>query len=89
MIGRTKMPPEFCVNVRGAIRPGGTLLLSEKIVDSAAPPAGLMELLMLAVGGRERTEADFRSLLAATGFALGRIIPTGTASLIECSPAIS
>jgi hypothetical protein len=45
-----------------------------------------MELLMLVIGGRERTEGDFRSLLTATGFALTRIIPTEAPSLIECRP---
>jgi hypothetical protein len=29
-----------------------------------------MELLMLVIGGCERTEADFRSLLADAGFSL-------------------
>jgi len=74
------------VNARRAIRPGGTLLLIERLADSTAHPAGLMELLMLVVGGRERTEGDFRSLLAAAGFSLTRIIPTETSSLLECHP---
>jgi hypothetical protein len=43
-------------------------------------------MLMLVIGGRERTEADFRSLVASAGFSLNRIIPTGTSSLIECHP---
>jgi SAM-dependent methyltransferase len=73
-------------NVRRAIRPDGTLLLIEGLVDSATRPVGLMELLMLVLGGRERTEADFRSLLSATGFSFTRIIPTETSSLIECHP---
>jgi SAM-dependent methyltransferase len=73
-------------NVRRAIRPDGTLLLIDGIVDSTSRPAGLMDLLMLVVGGRERTEGDFRSLLAATGFVLTRIIPTEASSLIECHP---
>lgn len=73
-------------NTRRAIRPAGTLLLIEGIVDSSARPVGLMELLMLVVGGRERTEAEFRSLLSATGFSLTRIIPTEASSLIECHP---
>ena len=73
-------------NTRRAIRPGGTLLLIEGIVDSASRPASLMDLLMLVVGGRERTEANFRALLAATGFSLTRIIPTKASSLIECHP---
>lgn len=73
-------------NIRRAIRPGGTLLLIEGIVDSSTRPVGLMELLMLVIGGCERFEGDFRSLLAATGFELARIIPTEASSLIECHP---
>jgi SAM-dependent methyltransferase len=73
-------------NTRRAIRPGGTLLLIEGIADSTVRHVGLMELLMLVIGGRERTEADFRSLLSVTGFALTRIIPTEASSLIECHP---
>jgi hypothetical protein len=45
-----------------------------------------MELLMLVIGGRERTQADFRSLLAAAGFSLTRIIPAEASSLIKCHP---
>ncbi len=73
-------------NTRRAIRPGGTLLLSESLVDSSSRPAGLMELLMLVIGGCERAEAEFRSLLADTGFSLTRVIPTEMGSLIECHP---
>jgi len=71
-------------NTRRAIHPGGTLLLIENIADAAGRRAGLMDLLV--VGGRERTEAEFRSLLAASGFSLMRIIPTEANSLIECRP---
>jgi hypothetical protein len=74
-------------NTRRAMRPDATLLLIENMVDSATSPAGLVDLVMLVIGGRERTEADFRSLLAAAGFSLTRIIPAGTSSLIECRPA--
>lgn len=74
-------------NVRRAIRPGGTLLLVEGLVDSTARPVGLMELLMLVIGGRERTESDFRALLAAAGFTLSRIVPAGVSSVLECRPA--
>lgn len=74
-------------NTRAAIRPDGTLLLIENILDSAARPAGLIDLLMLVIGGRERTEADFRSLLDSTRFSLIRIIPTEASWLIECHPA--
>jgi SAM-dependent methyltransferase len=73
-------------NTRRAIRPDGTLILIEGVVDMGGRPVGPMELLMLVIGGRERTQAEFRSLLAATGFSLTRIIPTETSSLIECRP---
>jgi len=73
-------------NTRRAIRSNGTLLLVENLVDAAARPVGLMELLMLVIGGRERTEAEFRALLAGAGFAISRIIPIEATSLIECRP---
>ena len=73
-------------NTRRAIRAEGTLLLIEGLADSPARPVGVFDLLMLVVGGRERTEGDFRSLLAATGFAISRIIPTEATSVIECHP---
>jgi O-methyltransferase domain len=73
-------------NTRRAMRPGATLLLVEALSDSASSPAGISELLMLVIGGRERTEKEFRTLLAASNFALTRIIPTGRSTLIECHP---
>ena len=41
-------------------------------------PAALLDLHMLVMtpGGRERTESDFRRLLAESGFELQRVIPT-------------
>lgn len=74
-------------NIRRAMRSDGTLLIVERIADSPGRPAGLMELLMLVIGGCERTEADFRALLAATGFSIIRIIPTEVSVLIECHGA--
>jgi hypothetical protein len=73
-------------NVRRAISPDGTLLLVESLVDSLSHPAGLADLMMLVLGGRERTQAGFRSLLQSSGFSLSRIIPLGTYSLIESHP---
>jgi hypothetical protein len=73
-------------NTRRAILPEGTLLLVESIVDSAARPSGLSDMLMLVIGGRERSGADFRTLLASAKFSLSRIIPTEASSLIECHP---
>jgi hypothetical protein len=74
-------------NVRHAMTAGGTLLLIEGLVDSPMHPAGLMDLMMLVLGGRERTEADFRSLLQSAGFKFSRMIPAGNYSLIESHAA--
>jgi len=72
--------------LRRAIPANGILLLLEHMVKPAAGPEGMVELLMLVVGGRERAEEEFRALLAASGFTLSRVIPTGLSSLLECHP---
>jgi hypothetical protein len=72
--------------IRRAIPPDGILLLVESLAGADARPTGLSDLLMLVIGGRDRTEADFRSLLAATGYSLNRIINTAASSIIECHP---
>jgi hypothetical protein len=44
--------------------------------------------MMATTGGRERTEAEYRSLLKAAGFEVIRIIPTRSElTVIECVPA--
>jgi hypothetical protein len=43
---------------------------------------------MLLLGGRERTEAEYRELLNAAGFRLAQVIPTeGPINVIEATPA--
>jgi hypothetical protein len=57
--------------IRGAARPHARLLIAESVIppDNAADGAKWLDLLMLVLaGGRERTEPDWRSLLAAGGF---------------------
>lgn len=65
---------------REAMPAGGTLLVLEAIMpERVSEPAGVVDsdLIMLAMtGGRERTEAEYRVLLAASGFRLVRIVPT-------------
>ncbi|MHB8577389.1 MAG: methyltransferase [Dehalococcoidia bacterium] len=71
---------------RAAMDVGATLLLIEQLLPErfetgkAAVPAARVDLLMLVLspGGRERTVAQFRGLLAAAGFALQQVIPTGS-----------
>lgn len=65
-------------NVRAAGGDRGRLLLIELVVPAGDEPhvAKNMDLTMLvAVGGRERTEAEYRDLYARAGFELTRVLP--------------
>ena len=59
--------------------PDGKLLVCEKIVPAGNGPsfAKISDLVMLVntPGGRERTEAEYRELLASGGFRLARVVP--------------
>jgi SAM-dependent methyltransferase len=76
---------------RDAIPPDGRLL----VIEACIPPGNVphpgkpLDMIMLvALGGRERTEAEYRELLASAGFRLARVIPTASAmSVIEAIPA--
>ena len=66
-------------NCHDALAPAGKLLLVEMVVPSDNQPnmAQAMDLNMLAIlGGRERTEEEYRTLLKASGFKLERVIAT-------------
>lgn len=73
-------------NVRAAMKPGCTLLIIEGLIDSPTRPVGLLDLMMLVLGGVERTVSEFRKLIETAGFSLDRVIPAGTYSVIECKP---
>lgn len=81
-------------NCRKAIRPEGRLLLIEMIVPTefrpsfSTYPLVMTDLQMLVMtGGRERSESEFGTLLAAAGFKLDRVVPTRALdSVIECIP---
>jgi O-methyltransferase domain/Dimerisation domain len=72
-------------------RGAAVLLVVEKVIPPGdAPFAGKFTdiTMLLAVGGRERTAEEYRSLLTAAGFSLTRIVPTASpASVIEAVPA--
>ena len=55
--------------------------------DNRPSPAQAMDLNMLVLlGGRERTEEEYRRLLGAAGFRLERVIPTHSPfSVIEAT----
>jgi hypothetical protein len=73
--------------VHTAAPPGARLTLMDIMLPEhdVPPAAALFDLLMLAiVGGRERTERDWRALLTKAGFTLDRIIqPPGLCALLE------
>jgi hypothetical protein len=75
---------------------------ADAAADPDAPPSeafgtiGFDLVMLLNLGGRERTEPEFRTLLAAGGFALQRVVPLlpdGAAAapdrrqLLEAAPA--
>jgi hypothetical protein len=76
-------------NCHRALAPAGKLLLVEMVIppDNRPSPAQAMDLNMLVLlGGRERTEEEYRRLLQAGGFQLERVIPTHSPfSVIEAT----
>jgi hypothetical protein len=75
---------------RRAIAPTGKLLLVEMVIapGNQTDFGKFLDLHMLAlVGGRERTEAEYRTLLAKAGFQLTKVVPTQTgSSVVEATP---
>jgi hypothetical protein len=72
---------------RAAKNAGGKVLIVEMVVTppNVPHPAKLLDIVMLAIpGGRERTEDEYRELLARAGLRLTRVIPTmSPVSIIE------
>src|SRR5262245_19097872 len=68
-------------NIHRAMDEKGKLLLIEMVVLEGNQPdlSKFTDLnMMVMTGGRERTEAEFKSLLAASGFGLKRVIRTAS-----------
>ena len=78
-------------NIRRAMPPHGKLLIAEGVypprIDQSDISRGAATNdvnMLVSTGGRQRSEAEFRSLYAAAGFKLTRIIPTpASLSIIE------
>jgi hypothetical protein len=82
-------------NVRAVVPPHGKVLIVEGVyparIDTslASRGAAANDVNMLVVaGGRQRSETEFRDLLAASGFRLARVVhsTTPSASVIEGEP---
>jgi O-methyltransferase domain len=71
-----------------AARAGARILVVDPVVGAANEPqfARTLDIAMMVTtrGGKERTSAEWRSLLTAAGFGVSRIIPTASyASVVE------
>lgn len=73
--------------IKQAMPPGAKLLIIEYVIPPANVPSNgyLVDLHMLVIlGGRERTQAEFSELLKLAGFGANRVIETkGLLSIIE------
>jgi hypothetical protein len=66
-------------NIRSAMKETGKVLIVEMVIPEGSEPhpSKALDVLMLVMeGGKERTEAEYRELLGASGFRLTRVIPT-------------
>lgn len=77
-------------NIHRAMRRDGKLLIAEGIYppridqsDISRGAAANDVNMLVCTGGRQRSEAEFRSLCEAAGFSLTRIVPTPALSVIE------
>ena len=81
---------EILRRCRAAIPDTGKLLLVEYLVrlGNEPDPLKFRDLVMLVmVGGRERTLEDFRRLYAEAGFRLAEAVPTPPYHVVEGIPA--
>jgi SAM-dependent methyltransferase len=70
--------------VRSAIREGGRVLVVDGVVAPPNEPGSkLMDLLMLTIGGRERTKDEWRELIAGGGFELAGIRAAPFGSILD------
>jgi len=63
---------------REAANRGGKILVVETVIPSGNEPSfgKWLDLMMMLVNGRERTQPDYERLFSEAGLRLSRIIPT-------------
>ena len=82
---------EQCLTILGhcrkAMKPGAKLLIIEFVLPEGNTPhlGKLLDMVMLAIpGGEERTAGEYKTLLAAAGLKMTRVIPTASdVSIVE------
>jgi hypothetical protein len=74
-------------HVRKAMNPAGRLLIVEMVLppgDTAHPGKMLDMTMLVLLGGQERTESEYASLLSKAGLRLTQVVPTNSAvSIVE------
>lgn len=72
---------------RAGMKPGSKLLIVEMVLphgDAPHPGKMLDMVMMVVVGGQERTAEEYAQLLAKAGLRMTRVVPTGSAvSIVE------
>jgi SAM-dependent methyltransferase len=76
---------KILTNCRDIVAPAGRILVIEPVVTGLT--SALMDVVLMAVGGRERTDEDFERLFSASGLNLSHIVPvTRFVSVVEGIP---
>jgi hypothetical protein len=86
---------ERCLTILGHVRKAmdtaGRLLIVEMVLppgDTAHPGKMLDMVMLVQLGGRERTASEYASLLSKAGFRLTQVVPTeSAASIVEAVAA--
>lgn len=74
---------------RESIRAGGTLYVVEMMRDESTGSGSLLDLHMFVMtGGAERTEAQFKDMLRASGFRMLEVTPTQSVSSVIRAEAL-
>ena len=80
-------------NCRRAMSDGSVLLIREQVLPEEAPPAPAVRtdvVMLVLTGGKQRSESEFRSLLANADLRLARVLPLEAGgALIEAVPVQS
>ena len=65
-------------NCRAAMNKGGKVLIVENVIPADNSPhfGKWLDLMMLVIGGKERTEQEYKILLRQAGLKMTRVIPT-------------
>jgi hypothetical protein len=77
--------------IRAELPPHGRLLVCEQVMPEEPGPAPAkmldIEMLVMTVGGKERTPREFAELFISAGLKLGRIVTTPTPTcIVEALP---